>query len=545
MKESFSRDFLSSLVILTWLAGTAIEYCSAVQNCTDNDFIVPPSLVKPKSHSHYVGKLWRIDCRTNEDNSSEVRLYQDGVLRKPDDRVLILKEQIFTLLSKNISDIGEYSCKSYCNKSKTVGELIADTVKRSPKVYPEKQNQLVSGSNTTCSCEVEGVYKMYWYRVSSNGSKTLFQSDDESYWKNGSWFTRRRFKILNFTVVDEDLYMCVIERSTDKYVADKEIFLNLRDSYKNMLIPFHWYYTSFSNTEIDGHLFRTILHVYICHLPVIINLSVFEPVKGIAWTRNFTTDQSQPLKLGRISNYGVTLQMHVHSFGRYKDLLQITALIVRLNARVSHSSIEVMNQKFKTAKCNNREKCSQPTPNRIECPRYLDTLKENVNATFILTLIDPCNETYNLQIRDRSSSPPMNGSLLDVALQNATQIKMELKGYGKDVDKFTFQGNATFSQWCLRLHVDEIFSNTHRVKLFLEMPTTGLSGNFLVMEGDYVIKCLSQDKSNENSTTIAVCVALAVFGFIAFAAVCLYRKFNRRPRDEILLDSMEVEPVDL
>ena len=77
------------------------------------------------------------------------------------------------------------------------------------------------------------------------------------------------------------------------------------------------------------------------------------------------------------------------------------------------------------------------------------------------------------------------------------------------------------------------------------MPTTGLSGNFLVMEGDYVIKCLSQDKSNENSTTIAVCVALAVFGFIAFAAVCLYRKFNRRPRDEILLDSMEVEPVDL
>ena len=101
----------------------------------------------------------------------------------------------------------------------------------------------------------------------------------------------------------------------------------------------------------------------------------------------------------------------------------------------------------------------------MECPRYLDTLKENVNATFILTLSDPCNETYNLQIRDRSSSPAMNGSLLDIALQNATQVKLKLKGYGNDVDKFTFQGNATLSQWRLRLHVEEILSNIHRVKV--------------------------------------------------------------------------------
>jgi hypothetical protein len=76
------------------------------------------------NRTHYVGKLWSIDCRIKDDNSSEVRLYQNGMLRKPDNRKLILKEQVFTLLSESISDIGEYSCE-YCNESKHVGKLIA------------------------------------------------------------------------------------------------------------------------------------------------------------------------------------------------------------------------------------------------------------------------------------------------------------------------------------------------------------------------------------------------------------------------------------
>jgi hypothetical protein len=114
----------------------------------------------------------------------------------------------------------------------------------------------------------------------------------------------------------------------------------------------------------------------------------------------------------------------------------------------------------------NAEKCRQPTPNRLECPRYLDTLKEHLNATFILTLRDPCNQTYNLQIRNKSSSPAVNGSLLDKTFQNTTQVKMQLKGYDKDTDKFTFQGKATFSQWYLRLNVEEILFNTYRVKVY-------------------------------------------------------------------------------
>ncbi len=46
--------------------------------------------------------------------------------------------------------------------------------------------------------------------------------------KNGFWFTRRRLQIFNFTTADEDLYMCIIRRSTDDYVAEKEIFLALK-----------------------------------------------------------------------------------------------------------------------------------------------------------------------------------------------------------------------------------------------------------------------------------------------------------------------------
>jgi hypothetical protein len=70
---------------------------------------------------------------------------------------------------------------------------------------------------------------MKWYRVASNGSETLMQSEEESFWtENGFWFTRRRLDIINFTIADEDLYMCVIERSTDNYSAEKEIFLGLR-----------------------------------------------------------------------------------------------------------------------------------------------------------------------------------------------------------------------------------------------------------------------------------------------------------------------------
>jgi hypothetical protein len=88
----------------------------------DFNFVVPTSPVKLTPH--HVGALWHIDCRIKNDSLSEVRLYQDGVRRKPDDRILMVKKQVFTLLSKNISDIGEYSCE-YCNKSKTVGRLIA------------------------------------------------------------------------------------------------------------------------------------------------------------------------------------------------------------------------------------------------------------------------------------------------------------------------------------------------------------------------------------------------------------------------------------
>ncbi len=115
----------------------------------------------------------------------------------------------------------------------------------------------------------------------------------------------------------------------------------------------------------------------------------------------------------------------------------------------------------------NAEKCHQPTPNTLECPRYLDTLKEKLNATFVLTLRDPCEGIYNLQIRDRSSHPAISGSLLDVAFQNTTQVKMQLKGYGNDSDRLTMQGRAKFSQWFLRLHVEKIFFNkTHRVKVY-------------------------------------------------------------------------------
>lgn len=48
------------------------------------------------------------------------------MLRRPDGRVLKVKEQIFTLLSENISDIGEYSCE-YCNRSKIVGKVTTGT----------------------------------------------------------------------------------------------------------------------------------------------------------------------------------------------------------------------------------------------------------------------------------------------------------------------------------------------------------------------------------------------------------------------------------
>lgn len=546
MTQTSNRNFLSGFVIL-WVSAIAVDHNCAGQNCTDFHFVVPPPLRDTENNqTHYVGKLWRIDCRIKDNNSSEGRLYQNGMLREPDDRVLILKEQVFMLLSEKLSDIGEYTCE-YCNISKTVGKLIADTSRRLPTIYPLKQKLIVSGSNTTCACEVEGIYDMKWYRVASNGSETLMQSEEESFWtENGFWFTRRRLDIINFTIADEDLYMCVIERSTDNYSAEKEIFLGLRDPSKDILVPFHWYYTSYSETEIDGHLFHTILHVYICHLPVIINLLVIEPVKGIVWTRNFTADHSQPLKLGRNSNYGVTLEMHVHFEGRYKDHLHITACVVRLASKTSDSCIEIMNQKFKTTpRCENRVKCRQPAPNSLVCPRYLDTLEEQLNATFILTLRDPCNGIFNLQIRDGSPQPAINGSLMDMALQNKTQVKMLLKGYDNENDHSTMQGKTKFSQWYLRLQVEAIFFKTYKVKLLLEMPSVGLSGNFLIMEGHYVMDCSSHDESgNERSKIIiAICSALVVFGLLTFAAVlCLYRKFKGRLRDERLLDSMEVEP---
>ena len=53
-------------------------------------------------------------------------------------------------------------------------------------------------------------------------------SEDVSRLENGFWFTRRRFQIFNFSKRDEDLYMCLIERPTDKYLSEEEVFLGLR-----------------------------------------------------------------------------------------------------------------------------------------------------------------------------------------------------------------------------------------------------------------------------------------------------------------------------
>lgn len=92
----------------------------------DFDSLIPLSQSTENNYTHYIGKQWRIDCRIKDNAAAEVKLYQDGILRKPDGRVLILKDQVFTLLSENASDIGEYSCE-YCNKRKTVGNLVAGT----------------------------------------------------------------------------------------------------------------------------------------------------------------------------------------------------------------------------------------------------------------------------------------------------------------------------------------------------------------------------------------------------------------------------------
>ncbi|XP_028401995.1 uncharacterized protein LOC114524948 [Dendronephthya gigantea] len=534
------------LRFFTFALVASIKHSFADQNCTDFDF-VQSSPKNEDNHTNYIGKAWSIDCRIKGNSSTaEVRLYQDGVLRRPDGRVLKVKEQIYSLLSENNSDIGEYSCQ-YCNRSKIVGKITADTAKRRPTIYPNEQKPINSGESITYSCQVEGVYDMYWYRVARNGTKKLMNSVDESLWKNDFRFTRRRLTIHNFTEEDEDMYMCFIKRSTNKYVAEKEMFLAVRDSSKDMHIPVHWYYTSFRKREINGHVFLTILHVYACHLPLVANLIVLEPVKGIVWGKNFTIGQSKPIKLGQNSSFGVTVEMHSHDHGRYKDRLHIKALLHNINARVSHSSIKIMDQKFiiTTAKCDKREKCYNTTLNNLVCPRYLDSLEEKLNATFILTLRDPCKEIFNLQIYNRSQSAT-NRSLLDAEFdQNHTHVKMNLTGYNKEIDRFAIQGKAKFSEWNLRLQVKKLSSTTKRVKLFLEMPKVRLAGHSIIMEGDYHLNCPSKGESDVKDQTkviVFISISLIILGLVIFIGVCLYRKFSGRPRDEPLLNSMEVEP---
>lgn len=74
---------------------------------------------------------------------------------------------------------------------------------------------------------------MFWYRVARNGSQNLMPSKDNSFWRNGFWFTNRRLHIENFTRANEDLYKCVIKRAIDRYVADKEIFLSVKGKTAN------------------------------------------------------------------------------------------------------------------------------------------------------------------------------------------------------------------------------------------------------------------------------------------------------------------------
>jgi hypothetical protein len=80
-----------------------------------------------------------------------------------------------------------------------------------------------------------------------------------------------------------------------------------------------------------------------------------------------------------------------------------------------------------------------------------------------------------------------------------------------------------------------MYAVVSQIWFYFLYPTILYSLYLFLLEGE------SGKKSNKIITT-AICIGTAVFGLI-FAAVCLYRKFKggTRPRDSILLDSMEIE----
>lgn len=279
------------------------------------------------------------------------------------------------------------------------------------------------------------------------------------------------------------------------------------------------------NKVIDDNEVITTLMFHTCHLPLSVSISIIIPSLDINWKiSNLTTDlprDNEVLELDK--SYGVTLEMHNHPRGLYKDNVHVT---VQLKDSPKHKPVELIQEYFNLNKECLIASCKWLIHgmNRTCSQRLI-----NSDDTLSFTMAqDACGNSYKLVMKKQ------NGIIFETTLRNNTGVVVKPMG----VDK-TLQ--ASLSKWNLVLYVNRM-SEVNSVKLFLEIPRNTLTHKVLVMEGDYgSAKSKCDSKDHHVNVIVGVAIGVFILAMVVLTVVLVFKRRKRRPQDNLLMDELQLD----
>lgn len=274
---------------------------------------------------------------------------------------------------------------------------------------------------------------------------------------------------------------------------------------------------------------------YQCHLPLSASIFLIIPSLDISWKRsNLTSDLENIEILDPKYEYGVTLEMHNHPRGMYKDNIHVT---VKLTDSPKHHPLAIDNKFKMDRKCFD-ESCSWLTSGiKRTCTRQL--IGTDDTLSFTLTLQDPCSKLYNLVIEKQ------NHVIFNTTISRNMRVHLQPVGVDKAL-------NITLSKWHLVLYVGKASDhNNNSTKLFFSMPHSVINYKTLVMEGNYKDnwKCTkrvlaqSGDTADHVKFIVGIGVGVFILAMIVITVALLRKRYRANTKPSLLTSETEQDTV--
>ena len=282
-------------------------------------------------------------------------------------------------------------------------------------------------------------------------------------------------------------------------------------------------------TYVQEHLFNgrlnviTIVRFYQCHLPASVSLSIIIASSEISWkSQNLTSDIPKQEPLDVRKPYGVTLEMHEHPRGKYRDNVHV---YVKLN---NHHDVFVAYCKLK--KDCLQDSCFWSTVGKSRtCARRLINTDETL--LFTLTKQNQCDDVYVVTIRKNDSV------IFKTSMKDKTRVNVTTRAADQQL-------KDTLQLWCLSLNVDPYFNSTSHAKLFLDIPYSTLSTGKLrfLMDGLYHNgpDCHHSGMSDHVKVIVGVAGSLFILGVMLLAMCLVFRNIRKSAKPHQLVQEDEL-----